>query len=69
MYLCDHFWLGHCQFDRDGHRIIITRKRFDLSTSNVDERQSIKEANMAMAVVLAPVILSLSMVVAAAVYP
>lgn len=50
-----------------GIGIIITLKLFDLSTRNVDEWQLIKEGNMAMAVILAAVIISLGIVVAAAI--
>jgi uncharacterized membrane protein YjfL (UPF0719 family) len=52
-----------------GLGIIITLKLFDLSTRNVDEWELIKQGNMAMAVILAAVIISLGIVVAAAVHP
>ncbi len=52
-----------------GIGIIITIKMFDLSTRNVDEWELIKSGNMAMAVILAAVIISLGIVVAAAIHP
>ena len=50
-----------------GVGIIVTLKMFTLSTRTVDEWQLIKEGNMAMAVILAAVIISLGIVVAAAI--
>ena len=50
-----------------GLGIIVTLKLFTLSTRTVDEWQLIKEGNMAMAVILASVIISLGIVVAAAI--
>ena len=52
-----------------GVGIIITIKLFDLSTRNVDEWELIKQGNMAMAVILGSVIISLGIVVAAAIHP
>jgi uncharacterized membrane protein YjfL (UPF0719 family) len=52
-----------------GLGIIITLKLFDLSTRNVDEWELIKQGNLAMAVILAAVIISLGIVVAAAIHP
>ena len=52
-----------------GIGIIITLKLFDLSTRNVDEWDLIKKGNMAMAVILAAVIVSLGLVVSAAIHP
>jgi len=52
-----------------GLGIIIALKLFDLSTPKLDEWELIKQGNMAMAVVLAAVILSLGIVIAAAVHP
>jgi uncharacterized membrane protein YjfL (UPF0719 family) len=52
-----------------GLGIIITLKLFDLSTRSVDEWELIKQGNMAMAVILAAVIISLGIVVAAAINP
>lgn len=52
-----------------GLGIIITLRLFDLSTRNVDEWELIKQGNMAMAVILAAVIISLGIVVAAAIHP
>ena len=50
-----------------GVGIIVTLKMFTLSTRTVDEWQLIKEGNMPMAVILAAVIISLGIVVAAAI--
>lgn len=50
-----------------GVGIIITLKLFDLSTRDVDEWQLIKDGNMPMAVILASVIISLGLVVSAAI--
>jgi uncharacterized membrane protein YjfL (UPF0719 family) len=52
-----------------GLGIIITLKLFDLSTRNVDEWELIKQGNMAMAVILAAVVISLGIVVSAAIHP
>jgi uncharacterized membrane protein YjfL (UPF0719 family) len=52
-----------------GLGIIIALKMFAFSTRKVDEWALIKEGNMAMAVVLAAVIISLGIVIAAAVHP
>lgn len=52
-----------------GLGIIITLKLFTLSTRSVDEWALIKEGNIAMAIILAAVILSLGIVVSAAIHP
>lgn len=52
-----------------GLGIIITLKLFALSTRNVDEWELIKAGNMAMAVILGAVIVSLGIVVSAAIHP
>lgn len=52
-----------------GLGIIITLKMFTVSTRSVDEWALIKEGNIPMAVILASVIISLGIVVAAAVHP
>lgn len=52
-----------------GIGIIITLKLFDFSTRSVDEWELIKQNNVSMAVILASVIISLGIVVAAAIHP
>ena len=52
-----------------GVGIIITLKLFDLSTRRVDEWELIKQGNLAMAIILAAVIISLGIVVSAAIHP
>jgi uncharacterized membrane protein YjfL (UPF0719 family) len=52
-----------------GVGIIIALKLFTLATHDIDEWKLIGEGNMAMAVVLAAIILSLGIVIAAAVQP
>ena len=52
-----------------GIGIIITLRLFDLSTRNVDEWELIKQGNIPMAIILASVILSLGLVVSAAIHP
>jgi uncharacterized membrane protein YjfL (UPF0719 family) len=52
-----------------GCGIIITLKMFALSTRKVDEWELIKQGNMAMAVVLGSIIISLGIVVAAIIHP
>jgi uncharacterized membrane protein YjfL (UPF0719 family) len=52
-----------------GLGIIITLRLFDLSTRNVDEWALIKQGNIPMAIILAAVIISLGIVVAAAIHP
>jgi uncharacterized membrane protein YjfL (UPF0719 family) len=52
-----------------GLGIIITLKMFTWSTKEVDEWDLIKKGNMAMAVILAAVVVSLGIVVAAAIKP
>ena len=51
-----------------GLGIIIALKLFCLSTRNVDEWELIKQGNMAMAVVLAAVVVSLGIVISAAIH-
>lgn len=52
-----------------GVGIVIALKLFDLSTPKVDEWDLIKQGNIAMAIVLAAVILSLGIVVSSAIHP
>jgi uncharacterized membrane protein YjfL (UPF0719 family) len=52
-----------------GVGIIIAIKLFDLSTRKVDEWELIKQGNIAMAIILASVIVSLGLVVASAIRP
>lgn len=52
-----------------GIGIIITLKLFDLSTRDVDEWQLVKDGNIPVAIILASVIISLGVVVAAAIHP
>jgi uncharacterized membrane protein YjfL (UPF0719 family) len=52
-----------------GIGIIIALKLFDLSTRNVDEWELIKQGNIPMAIILASVIVSLGLVVSAAIHP
>lgn len=52
-----------------GLGIIIALKLFTLSTRKVDEWELIKQNNMAMAVVLAAVIISLGIVIGSAIHP
>ena len=52
-----------------GLGIIIALKMFDLSTRNVDEWELIKQGNIPMAIILASVIVSLGLVVSAAIHP
>lgn len=51
-----------------GLGIIIALKMFCLSTRKVDEWELIKQGNMAMAVILAAVIISLGIVISAAIH-
>ncbi|QDT04725.1 hypothetical protein K227x_31200 [Rubripirellula lacrimiformis] len=50
-----------------GLGIIIAVKMFDLSTTKVDEWQLIKDNNIAMAIILAALILSVGYVIGAAI--
>jgi uncharacterized membrane protein YjfL (UPF0719 family) len=50
-----------------GLGIIIAVKMFDLSTTKVDEWKLISDGNIAMAIVLASVIISVALVIAAAI--
>ena len=52
-----------------GLGIIIALKMFDFSTRDVDEWELIKQGNIPVAIILAAVILSLGIVIAAAVRP
>jgi uncharacterized membrane protein YjfL (UPF0719 family) len=52
-----------------GIGIIIAIKLFELSTHNVDEWELIKAGNVPMAIILAAVIISLGLVVSAAIHP
>jgi uncharacterized membrane protein YjfL (UPF0719 family) len=52
-----------------GIGIVIALKLFTLSTRNLDEWKLISEGNMAMAVIIAAIILSLSIVIAASIRP
>jgi len=52
-----------------GLGIIIAVKMFELSTHRVDEWELIKQNNVAMAIIMAAVILSVALVIAAAIQP
>ena len=52
-----------------GFGIIITLKMFDWSTRDVDEWALLKQGNMPIAVVLASIVISLGIVVSAAIHP
>ncbi len=52
-----------------GLGIIITLKLFSLSTRKIDEWDLIKQGNLAMAIVLASVVISLGIVVSSAIHP
>jgi len=52
-----------------GLGIIIAVKMFELSTHQVDEWELVKQNNIAMAIILASVIISVGMVIASAVQP
>jgi uncharacterized membrane protein YjfL (UPF0719 family) len=52
-----------------GLGIIIALKMFDFSTRDVDEWELIKQGNIPIAIILASVIISLGIVIAAAVRP
>jgi uncharacterized membrane protein YjfL (UPF0719 family) len=52
-----------------GIGIIITIKLFDLATGKVDEWELVKAGNIPIAIILASVILSLGIVVSAAIHP
>ena len=49
--------------------IIVALKLFTLSTRDVDEWKLIREGNMPMAVILASIVVSLGIVIAAAIRP
>jgi uncharacterized membrane protein YjfL (UPF0719 family) len=52
-----------------GLGIIIAVKMFELATHRVDEWELIKQNNIAMAIIMAAVILSVALVIAAAIQP
>ena len=52
-----------------GLGIVIAVKMFELSTPRVDEWELIKQNNIAMAIILASVIVSVGIVIAAAIQP
>ncbi|MCA9077974.1 MAG: DUF350 domain-containing protein [Planctomycetaceae bacterium] len=52
-----------------GMGIIITLKMFDMSTRDVDEWALVKEGNIPVAIILGAVIMSLGIVVSAAIRP
>jgi uncharacterized membrane protein YjfL (UPF0719 family) len=52
-----------------GLGIIIALKMFDWSTTKVDEWALIKEGNIAMAIILASVVISVGLVISSAVRP
>jgi uncharacterized membrane protein YjfL (UPF0719 family) len=52
-----------------GLGIIIAVKMFEMSTRRVDEWELIKQNNIAMAIIMAAVIVSVGIVIAAAVQP
>lgn len=52
-----------------GIGIIITLRLFALSTKDVDEWALVKEGNLSIAIILAAVIVSLGLVVSAAIHP
>lgn len=51
-----------------GVGIIVSLKLFTVSTPKVDEWELIKQGNMAMAVVLAAIIISIGIVISAAIH-
>lgn len=52
-----------------GIGIIITVKLFDLTTRDIDEWALVKAGNIPIAIILAAIILSLGIVVSAAIHP
>lgn len=52
-----------------GVGIIVTLKLFDFSTPNVDEWELVKQGNIAISIILAAIIISLGIVVSAAIHP
>jgi uncharacterized membrane protein YjfL (UPF0719 family) len=52
-----------------GVGIIIALKLFTFSTRSIDEWELIRQGNIPMAIILAAVIISLGIVIAAAVHP
>lgn len=52
-----------------GLGIIIALKLFTLSTRNIDEWELVRQGNIPMAIILAAVVISLGLVIAAAVHP
>ena len=52
-----------------GLGIIIALKMFTLTTRKIDEWELIKQGNLAMAIILASIVVSLGIVIAAAIHP
>ena len=52
-----------------GLGIVIAIKLFDAATRDVDEWQLVREGNLAMAIILAAVVISVGIVIAAAIQP
>ena len=52
-----------------GTGIVIALKMFTLATRDVDEWKLVKEGNLSIAIILAAVIISLGLVVSAAIHP
>ena len=52
-----------------GLGIIIALKMFDLSTTRIDEWELVKQGNLSIAIILASVVISLGIVIAAAIRP
>lgn len=52
-----------------GIGIVITLKLFDMSTRDLNEWQLVKEGNIPISIILAAMIVSLGIVVAAAIHP
>lgn len=52
-----------------GIGIIVTLRMFDWSTKDVDEWELVKQGNIPVAIILASVVISLGIVVSAAIHP
>ncbi len=52
-----------------GIGIIIAIKLFDLSTSNVDEWELVKQGNIPISIILGSIVIALGMVVSSAIHP
>lgn len=52
-----------------GIGIILALKLFDLSTRDVDEWALVKQGNIPIAIILASIVISLGLVIAAAIHP